>query len=253
MKAAVLITGHARSFDLCLPTWEAHIFRRLNLRPDFFVSTIADANAVKFQRLRTVYPDAQIEIEAVLEQPDTIKMLRDWGAKIPENWTPGRRYMHEPFAISSSPLAITNQFWQMEQGWNLYERTRKLRHEVIIRIRPDLFFHDLIPPTDLEHDEGALWSPGWGRFGGLNDRFAIFRSMAAAQNGMTAFSEIQRALSAGLPLHPESLFRYALAGQLVTTIHADFSTVRENGEFRPPEVTTSDLLAGSLVPGSFIA
>lgn len=243
MKTAIIITGHMRTFERCLPTMHWHVFRHFP-SADFFVSTIEDADAIKAGLLRVRYPQAHVEIETVKEQPDCVAELRGAGVTLPTEWQPGRSYMHEPFAITSHPQAVLRQLWQLRQGWELFCNTAALDdYSLIIRCRPDLWFHSFTQPLLGGFRSGDwCWSPWWGRFGGMNDRFAVVEAGAAPAYFGT-YSKIKEMMTEGCPLHPESLLANALArGNVVNqTLFAEFSTLRANGQMRAPEISSIDL------------
>lgn len=231
---AIIITGEMRSFDVCLPNLWWSVFRHF---PDahVFVSTVKDDNSHKAGLLRKHF--SNVTIEEVDKQPDFPEL---------KPWTPGQFYTHEPYAISVSPTAVLRQLWQLEQGWNLYKKSG-LKADVIIRCRPDLWFHDEDMNSALGETlcsfRNTCLAPNWGRFGGVNDRFAIMGSYAA-KCYFTTFSNHQKLIQQGCPLHPESLVAASLeeSKTVVRIYNFLFSTVRTNGEFRPPEIIPSDFL-----------
>ena len=237
MKTAILISGHMRSFDRCLPNLAWMVFRHFP-DADFFVSTVQDEDAHKAELLRAKYPTAQVEIEAVKEQPQIALP-----AGCPVEWVPGKPYTHEPYAISVPPQHVVAQLWQLNECWNLFERERKHDYECVVRCRPDLWFHAFdAPPKTFARD---AFVPAWGRFGGTNDRFAILGEHAAMHYFRT-FTKIDMLWSEGCPIHPESLVAASLGdgrSTVMTMRRCDFSTLRKNGEMRPPEVISADMLA----------
>lgn len=248
MRTAILISGHMRTFDRCLPTLHWHVFRHFP-DADFYVSTVQDPDASKAELLRAKYPDARVEID-VVEQPDCIADLRSQGCQLPTEWQHGQPYMHEPYAITARPLAIARQLWQLEQCWHLLRRSvgDPSEYDLIIRCRPDLWFHSLVLPIAMDNpDPGIAYTPWWGCFGGVNDRFALL-GFAAAQAYFTTYDQIPELMEAGCPLHPESLIAAALEANGATRLPlvAEFSTLRPNGIFRLPEISQIDLAHASL-------
>lgn len=244
MKTAVIITGHMRSFDRCLPNLHWHVFRHLPA-PDFFVSTIADADAIKAEALRLQYPSARVEVEAVIEQPDCVAEMRAAGVRLPTEFHRGLPYMHEGAPISVHPQAVLRQLWQLQRGADYFWNTAgaaAVEYDLVVRCRPDLWFHSEIKkinPYAHTHFCGVPW---WGRFGGVNDRFAIMQ-----RGVMPAYFDTYAASPAlmanGAPLHPETLIAANLAagGAIVAPLFVEFSTVRTTGEMRPPEISFADL------------
>jgi hypothetical protein len=241
MKTAILISGHMRTFEKCLPTMHWHVFRHFP-NADFFVSTIADADAPKADLLRVKYPNARVEIEAVAEQPDCVAEMRAKGLNLPVEWQQGRIYTHEPYAISVHPQAVLRQLWQLQRCWELFTSKATTDYNLVIRCRPDLWFHSFRRPFVL--GDPSAYTPWFGEFGGVNDRFAIL-SAGAARPYFTAYLSIPQLLSDGCPLHPESLISAVLesAGVCRRPLATEFSTLRSNGEMRrwDNEVSPADM------------
>lgn len=235
MKTAILYSGHMRSFDKCLPNhaWMVH---RHFPNADIYCATVFDADSHKVSLLESLGAKTLV----CDKQPDF-----PLPPGCPEQWTPGQCYMHEPFFISVSPAAVLGQLWQLENVWRLVKEPEQ--YDCFVRIRPDIWFHEstrnfpIFPVVAL--------TPWWGRFGGINDRFAIFGRLAA-ERYFTTFSRVNELVSSGCPLHPESLLDASLsemsAGGFpmfnnLKNLNALFSTLRTSGEMRPPEISASDI------------
>lgn len=252
MKTAILISGHMRTFSRCLPTLAWHVFR-LFPDADFYVSTVKDQDAHTVNLLRERYPAAKIAVEVVDAQPELPIPV----PPVVPDWTLGRMYGHEPYGISVHPQAILRQLWQLERVWRLAEKDAG-NYDTFIRCRPDLWFRSFTkPPSEgSPHGNGRpyispsiAYTPWWGRFGAVNDRFAILGA-TAAEAYFTTFSRIPELLKAGCPLHPESLVKGSMemAGAYVyDTLRAEFSKLygpenpKLNGTFRDPEITMIDV------------
>lgn len=244
VKTAIIITGHMRSFDRTMDSLHEHVFSKFP-GADFFVSTVKDEDAHKADLLRPRYPEARVEIEIVQEQPDCIADLRAKGCQLPEVWTHGKPYMREKYRISVHPAAVARQLWQLARGWDLFRATSKSEdYGTIIRCRPDMLFHSADLARALNPSELDAWTPGWGRFDGVNDRFAIL-GRAAASAYFTTYDQIPMHLATGENLHPETLVEaslYAAGCVIRDTLWPLFSTLRASGEIRPPEIFSADLL-----------
>ncbi len=248
MKTAIIYAGHMRSFD---KTWRNHQWMIWRHFPGakFYCVTELDEDAGKAELLSGAF------IRKV-KQPE---MVIPPGC--PAEWTPGRPYMHEPYHISVDPRAVLGQLWMLRESWRLYEEANDPA-DLIIRIRPDLWFHSFEMPDDWNtvyrqwnadtneqrvRTKQAL-TPWWGRFSSSNDRFAILGS-DAARAYFTAHDHIPAMLSEGAPLHPETLVHYSMKRKgisISTTLKAEFSTMRKTGEMRPPEITMIDLAHASM-------
>lgn len=201
----------------------------------FFISTYKDGTEHKAELLRQRYPNSQVEIEVVDNQPVF---------EFDHDWIPGQCYTHEPYAISVSPQAVMAQLWQLQQGYSLYlsKVSEPQTHDCIIRCRPDLWFHSfkMFALPEPHH----CYTPWWGRFGnGVNDRVSVMGREAAYAYFYT-FERSKELMKDGCPLHPESLVGASLEKDEVyfqPNLKAEFSTLRENGQMRPPEISLIDL------------
>lgn len=249
MKVAVIYTGAMRSFDKCLANQQWHVLRHFP-EAKFYCVTEDDEDASKVNLL-----GVRPALTRLVKQPD---MVIPKGC--PDEWTPGKPYMHEPYHISVDPRAVMGQLWMLREGWRLYQEANDPA-DLVIRIRPDLWFHsfekpngmwgDCYVPTSIPNEfvlqkgvpSKSAWVPWWGRFGGCNDRFACLGAKAA-EAYFTAYDNIPAMIEEGAPLHPETLVHYAMkrAGiRIEDDMKAEFSTLRKSGEMRPPEITMIDL------------
>lgn len=233
MSTAILISGHMRSFDVCLPTLHHHVFRHFP-DADFYVSTVQDEDAHKVELLKKKYGDRVKAVNIEKEQP-----VFPLPPECPPNWRgPQSFYMHEPYAISVSPQAVIGQLWQLKNAWKLVPSDD--HYGTFVRCRPDLWFHHFDKPLEYSH---VAYTPWWGRFGGCNDRFAVL-GLQAARHYFTTFDKLNELVADGCPLHPESLVKFSLEKNMCLVsdnMDALFSTVRTNGEMRRPEIAQWDI------------
>jgi hypothetical protein len=238
MKTAVLLTGHMRTFARTLPTQHWHLYRHLP-NPDFYVSTLRDDDSPSAELLRDRYPESKVEIDTIDQQPDLPIPVPPTDPQ----WRLGQPYTHEPYALSVPPLAVLRQLWQLNYAWEHFEATRAGSYDLIVRIRPDSWFHTCTLPRLSTILKTECFTPWWGRFGGINDRLALLGPTAAAVYH-TTYQRHGQLLAAGCPLHPESLLKTSLelwrGLQLHDTLQAEFSTCKHDGT-RPPEITASDI------------
>lgn len=239
MRTAIILSGHMRTFDRCLPTLHWHVFRHFP-GASFFVSTVNDEDAGKAELLRERYRGQPVKIEAV-DQPEIPVPVDP-----PAGWQPGlAMYGHEPYAVSVGPQAVLRQLWHLRRVWEMVPDPGSF--DLFIRVRPDLWFHSFALPEAFERSRQFLawWAfvPWWGRFGGVNDRFALL-GRKAAQAYFCTFSAMPSLLAEGCPFHPESLVAASL-GRLSIRVHstlrAEFSTLRADGQMREPEITAIDI------------
>lgn len=228
MKAAILLVGQMRSWATCLHTFKWQVVRHFDDALDFFISTVNDEQAAESVELTTKYfPRSRVHIDIKI-QPE-----------IEEPFEPVR---FEPYARSVPVQGVLRQLWQLNEAWKFYKDRDEGQHDVIIRSRPDLFFHSFSMPDRMPGQFAAL-TPWWGRFGGVNDRFAIM-GWAAARAYFTTFEKMPELLEKGCPLHPESLVAASMwdyGCAIHTDLKVEFSTLRMNGEMRQPEIGPIDL------------
>lgn len=245
MTTAIIITGAMRSADKCLPNLHWFVFRHF---PDakFYIATHDDADAHKTKLYEEKYP-GRVTVK-LLTQPE---MIAPPGC--PTVWNgAGQPYMHEPYAISVPPAAVLGQLWTLRQGWALFEEAGEPEPTLVIRCRPDLWFHSFVgrhwPARSQTYDgvvrqEYLAFAPWWGRFGGVNDRFA-WLGAEAAKAYFTTYDAIPDLVKRGCPLHPESLVAAALRdghAHVEDFLQAEFSTLRTDGHFRGPEISAIDM------------
>jgi len=234
MKTAIILSGAMRSFERCLPNLQWHVFRHFH-DAKFYVATANDEDATTAAML-----GKRCAAVRVLDQPE---MVLPPGC--PHEWTPGKPYMHEPYFISVDPRHVLGQLWMLREGWRLYQEANEPA-ELIIRCRPDLWFHSFEMPHGIGKfgpDQMVAFTSWWGRFSGVNDRFALL-GPKAAEAYFTTYDHVPLMVMEGAPLHPETLVHYSMkrAGiSICDDMKAEFSTLRKSGEMRPPEITTIDL------------
>lgn len=226
-STAVVITGQMRTFNVCVHTLRWQVLRHFP-NPAFYVSTVRDAQAPLVDIIGQLWPEAPLHVDIVDAQPT-----------LPEPSEPVR---FEPYERSVPVQAVLRQLWQLERGLTLW-REKGRDEPVVIRVRPDLFFHSFQMPTRADWIAPFdAFTPWWGRFGGVNDRFAVL-GRHAAEDYLGTFGKIGRLMAAGCPLHPESLVLASLQDGNAShrdTLRAEFSTWRLDGCHRGPEISPID-------------
>lgn len=238
MSTAIILTGHMRTFDVCFDRLKRHVFDAFP-GAAFYVATVQDADSHKADLCYRL--SRHVTVATCPEQPDCIADLRAKGCQLPTSWTLGLPYMKERDPISVHPQAVARQLWQLEHGWKLMKEKGRL-YTTVVRCRPDLWVHS----ADLKgvHQLGPLdaFTPWWGRFGGVNDRFAVLGAKAA-EAYFTTYSQIPAHLAAGGNLHPETLVHASLKAAECTvhdTLDVLYSTKRAS-QVRPPEIHAEDV------------
>ena len=231
MKTAVLISGQLRTFRKCYPTQKWQIFRHYEPDIHFFASICNDAQADDIQLLRRDYESVHYEI---IDDPDDLPDI------------PTEKGAHAPYANAASHYKLMLQHWGNKKVWDFFASSAAIESfDVIIRIRPDLWIHRFIPP-DFQRIGllgNQVYSPWWGKFGGINDRLAIMGSEAAATY-FNLYDGIEGLLKQGCPFHPETLLNewLQMCGVVVeTNLMTEFSTERMDGSRRWAEIQMSDV------------
>lgn len=247
MKTAILLSGHMRSFARCLPNQFDHIYRHFP-DADFYVSTVRDEDSSTAELLRARFPKSRVEIEVLDCQPEipipVPPVVADWQAG------QNRLYSHEPYAISVHPQAVLRQLWHLNRCWEFFTNHQPAwatHYGRFIRIRPDLYFRSAHDVANAVTD-GVARTPWWGRFGGINDRFAIM-GHKAAEAYFTTFARLPALLEAGYPLHPERLIYGSLQEShcyIADTLRVEFAKLiwdrsTHHGSFRDPEISQIDM------------
>lgn len=236
MSTAVLISGQMRTFARCYPTQRWQVFRHYqrnarsiccNAEPHFFVSCVDDENAHTAELLRQHYKNVHIER---YQDPVLSEIPQPLGA-------------HAPYANATSHDKLLLQHWSNKRVWDFMVKETKspLPFRTIIRIRPDQFFHRFQKP--LKPHTNECYTPWWGKFGGVNDRFGIMGAHAAYLYFNT-WDNIDQLLEMGCPFHPETLVMESMRlGEvdIIPKLMASFSTIRVDGQQRWPEIAMEDV------------
>lgn len=247
MKTAVLISGQLRTFARCLPLQHWLVYRHFP-QVEFFlvVQDTPDVQAV--DDLRALYGADRVHLDA---RPDP-----DLHAHI----TPAlsAAWHRAPYANAAPAHQLLLQHWYQNECWKFFQRESGEQGEpgvgimpcfgTIIRMRGDNLFHSFEPPDKEALLFNTVHTPWWGRFSGLNDRFAIMGEEAAGAY-FTLYENIPTLLAAGCPFHPETLLKAQLEHHHVRIredLKAEFSTLRMNNEQRWPEITPIDIVHAAL-------
>lgn len=225
MKTAVIISGQLRTFARCLPSLKWNVFRKLN-DPGFIVSCADDAQAADAELLKQAFPKAEVHIEKVTPPALTEPPLAFAD--------------YAPYAITPTktpgigPLqGILRQHWHLSRAWKFAQEIGLHDVDVIIRCRADLHFHKFEMPEMDDTDVLTAFTPWWGNYGGVNDRFAVLGPIAAASYFET-FDHLPQLLEEGCPFHPESLVAASLERgcvEIKRTLAAEFAFRRLDGSF----------------------
>jgi hypothetical protein len=242
MSTAILISGQLRTFAKCWPTQRWHVLRHF-ADPHFFI-TVQDGPEIQLtDDLRREFGADRVHVDG-RQDPD-----------LSDHLTPelAAAYHQAPYANAAPAHQLLLQHWYQAECWKHFrqvtsDKASSNKFETIIRMRADLWFHSMDwDPVDPVHPV-SCFTPWWGRFGGINDRFAIMGPLAA-QTYSNTFAAIPELLAAGCPFHPESLVKANLERgsiDLHETLRTEFTTLRTNGQHRPPEIMPWDIAHAAL-------
>lgn len=240
MSTAILISGQLRTFAQCWPTQHWHVLRHF-ADPHFFVTVQHTPDCQGIDQLVADYGADRVHAD-VRQDPD-----------LSEHLTPelSAAYHLAPYANAAPAHQLLLQHWYQQEVWRHFLRCcgapamSQTKFDTIIRLRGDLWFHSFedprLPGPDIHPRE--CFTPWWGRFGGINDRFAVM-GPEAARYYFTVFERIPELLAAGCPFHPETLLKASLEignDPANETLRTEFTTFRADGRHRPPEIMPWDI------------
>lgn len=216
MSTAVLISGQTRTFAHCFANQQWNLFRKLD-DPYFFCSVTDDADVGALEQLTRFYTAKRVFVEHVT-QPQLPELPEYQLAQRHSGWKP-----------SVPNQAILRQAWHLARVWDFMktEYTPENMFRSFVRIRPDLHFHNCALPKFPVM--GTVYTPFWGSWGGIPDRFAFIAGHAAAEQYFNYFHKINELIAEGCPFHPETMLGAALERSGVAvrqTLNCEFTTIR---------------------------
>ncbi len=225
-KTAVLMSGQFRTFAFCLNTQHWHVYRRYPDLQFFVVMQNTPEAPAGVQLLKDRYGADRVHVRLIDDPTDLPAIHLSFGDYAPTvNAAP-----HERLLL---------QHWYQNEVLKFFQASG-YQADVVIRMRADIYFSNFDHAFQQVPD--AVHSPYWGRFGGINDRFAIM-SGRATQHYFGVYPKIQKLLDIGCPFHPESLSKASLEDggiASIDTLKTVFTTYRADGNHRYPEITPDD-------------
>jgi hypothetical protein len=185
VKTLFLYSGQARTIR---HLHENHWFRVIRHfhDPHIVVSVADDEQAEDMRLLEQYVGKNKFRFEKVV-QPT-----------LPE--PPSKSPYAAGYPTISSPQAVLRQFWHWKRVWEF--AGDKKPFDCFVRIRPDSCFFECEPMVSSSAE--TIYTPWWGRWGGMNDRFAIMgKDCAGLYHGI--YDSLESLFKKGIPLHPESL------------------------------------------------
>ena len=227
MSTAIIYSGQARTIAQCLPTQHWHVFRHFT-DLHFFIVWQNEPNAVAgVKLLEAKYGKERVHAKLIADPQDLPRVPLIKGA-------------HAPYANAAAHSQLMMQHWYQNEAWKWFVEQGQTDAMHVIRMRGDNFFHSFTP-TPVSANR--VLSPWWGRFGGINDRFALMHAGAASAY-FTVYEKLNDLLADGCPFHPESLLLAAIQkGGVMSddTLRTEFTTKRLVGGDRAPEIMAPDI------------
>jgi hypothetical protein len=160
MSTAVIISGQMRTFAQCYPTQRWQIFRHYEPDIHFFVSCVDDAQAGSAELLREHYQNVHIE-----RYTDPVLSV-----------IPDSAGIHAPYKNAASHQKLLLQHWANKRAWDFFLDSGKNRSREYSTIISSAFVPTNTSTDSRSHQDPSVFQcycPWWGKFGGVNDRFAI--------------------------------------------------------------------------------
>jgi hypothetical protein len=247
MSTAILISGQLRTFSKCWPTQRWHVLRHF-ADPHFFITVQFDQAEIIAELIKE-YGKDRVHYDPRTDPDLTAHLTPELAAA----------YHLAPYTNAAPAHQLLLQHWYQAACWRQFQdKVLSLgfgveKFDTIIRMRADLWFHSFDMTWSVEKCLAEeCFTPWWGRFGGINDRFAIM-GLDAAKYYFNVWDHIPELLAAGCPFHPESLVKANLERgnvDLHETLRTEFSTLRPpgdpRGEQRFPEIAPWDIAHAAL-------
>lgn len=212
MTTAVLVSGNMRTLDVCYPTIERHILKRLLGGFDCYSSTALDEDYLKVDLFRGVL-----------------------GMTEPQPMMDEKNYQQRIGLGCYGVQVVLRQLWALRRSWQVMLMAGVPSAQWIIRLRPDCWFHNDIEDLN-ECDPACIYVPTFHNFYGLNDRFAFggYDAMKVYCNRLDTMDDY---IASGGIFHPESHLKWTLAraGIEVRRTQILFDLVRRGGLHVKPQ------------------
>ena len=231
MNIAIAYFGLPRNTALCMPSIQSQIYEQLpasavakSYYHFYMQSSVDNPRSGEVGAFDPGNYEPFKQMTGLIEQPndcltrwefDTIKTYGD-------TWKDGFK-------------SISNLLHQLHSLREVTQLLQEFDPEVILFLRPDLIYHDPLPPevlTACQRNPNAAYIPHWQWWNGVNDRFSVCGRRAYATYGRRIERAIQFCESQNRPLNSERLLKYALqeGGAALRTLDVRASRVRINGQ-----------------------
>lgn len=226
IKTALCISGHLRTFEDNFESVKINILDRMNC--DVFIHT--------WDIMGIAYRPCDSRLYSI----ETQRLVN----KIQNLYNPKKLVIEPTKNFSITPLmqsrlldhrdisGILSMFYKIEACNNLkkdYEKEKQFSYDCVIRFRGDLFMETPMP-VDVNTNLNHLFIPVYGNFGGICDQFA-YGCSPIMDTYSELYSNIQRYLEKGAPMHPEKLLQFHIEYNRlpIAKVHVRFLIKRANG------------------------
>lgn len=225
IKTALCISGHLRTFEENFKSVYHNIISKMDC--DVFIHT--------WEELGMPYRpfDAPVAHVKSKNLEEKLKFLYNPKKLVIE---PRKNFqitplMHQRQIDHRDIGGILSMFYKVEECNELkkqYEKEFNFKYDCVIRFRGDLFVEMPIPIGTPNINN--LYIPMYGNFGGINDQFA-FGSSNIMDVYSSLYSNIEKYLLRGAPMHPEKLLQYHIEFNKlpVAKVHFKYVIRRPNG------------------------
>lgn len=219
LKVALCISGYLRTFDRTFQNLKQHVIDRLN--PDIFIHTWDTVDCYGhstpisqvFDRVNSLYRPKNIIIETASQ------------FKSPPEYNSRTDVPHR------SSHWVMSMFYKIAKCNELKYNYEKIngKYDIVIRSRPDILFNSPLNITS-NVNEGIVYLPRYGNFGGLNDQLA-YGSSATMDKYSSLYYEFDKYVREGIKINPEIYLNHHIRKQNIQILRDDVSYVllRING------------------------
>lgn len=226
LKTALCISGHLRTFEDNYESVKINILDRMDC--DVFIHT--------WDIMGMAYRPSDSKLYAIETQRLASKIQKLYNPKKlviePTKPFPITPLMQSRLLDHRDISGILSMFYKIEACNSLkkeYETENGFTYDCVIRFRGDLFMETPIP-VDFNTNLNHLFIPAYGNFGGICDQFA-YGSSPIIDTYSNLYSNLQRYLEIGAPMHPEKLLQFHIEYNRlpITKVHVRFLIKRANG------------------------
>lgn len=205
LKTALCISGHLRTFESNYKSVKDNILDKMDC--DVFIHTW-DTLGLSYR-----FTDSNLYTAETKKMVDTIYQLYTPKKLVIEKSKPFHvtPIMHKQLLDHRDIPGILSMYYKIEECNKIkkeYEDEHNFKYDCVVRFRGDLWVEQPIPVYDninLNH----VFLPIYGNFSGACDQFA-YGSSEVMDKYASLYSNIEKYLHAGAPMHPERILLFHL-------------------------------------------